>query len=155
MFQTVICRYQQIGNSFVFTDHQNNQIQQISRYNYSRIDQIDIKTEIEVYSIPKALSTSANTSNSIIEQSNEFMSTLTMRKISVANGSIEIHLINPSISIPVREFSSCFVFTVKPPYSRHPSDFSKVSTIERLGLFKSKVFTKSRRVFYDMKGASE
>jgi Cu+-exporting ATPase len=37
--------------------------------------------------------------------------------------------------------------TVKPPYSGHPSDFSKVSTIERLGLFKSKVFTKSRRVF--------
>jgi hypothetical protein len=39
------------------------------------------------------------------------------------------------------------LFTVKPPYSGHPSDFSKVSTIERLGLSKSKVFTKSRRVF--------
>jgi hypothetical protein len=37
--------------------------------------------------------------------------------------------------------------TVKPLYSGHPSDFSKVSTIERLGLFKSNVFTKSRRVF--------
>jgi hypothetical protein len=98
----VICRYQQIGNSIVVTDHQNEKIQQIARYNNCRIDQIDVKTEMEVYSIPKALSPSANASNSIIEQSNELTSTLTMKKVSVSNGSIEIHLTNQSISLPVR-----------------------------------------------------
>jgi hypothetical protein len=102
MFHTVICQFQNIGNFIQLTNDQNQQLSQIARHHYCRIEKIDTKTEMKVYSIPNALSQTPNTLNSIIEQSNAFCSTLSMRKISVLNGSIEIHLTNQSTSITVR-----------------------------------------------------
>ncbi|CAF1449677.1 unnamed protein product [Rotaria sordida] len=100
MIQTIICKYQKIGNSILLNDDNNKQFYQIAKRNYCRIEKIEIKTEMNVYSIPKALSQTSNISNSIIQQSNEFTSSLSMKKISVLNGSIEIYLTNQSISIP-------------------------------------------------------
>lgn len=102
MFLLATSQFKKIGNSFILTNEQIKQLNQIARGNKCRIEKIDTKTEREVYSIPKTLSQSSNTSTFIIEQSNEFCSSLSMRKISVLNGSIEIYLTNQSTTIPVR-----------------------------------------------------
>ncbi|CAF1314178.1 unnamed protein product [Rotaria sordida] len=96
----IVCQYEQIGNSILLTDYDYRQLNRLVYVNYGRIDQIETKTIMKVYSIPKASSTTSNISNSLIQQSNEFFSSLSMRKISVLNGSIEIYLTNQSSSIP-------------------------------------------------------
>ncbi|CAF3609150.1 unnamed protein product [Rotaria socialis] len=100
MIQIVTCQFHKIGNSITLTNDNNKQLNRIARHNYCRIEKLETKTEMKVYSIPKALSPSVNISNSIMLQSNEFVSALSMRKMSVLNGSIEIYLTNQSDSIP-------------------------------------------------------
>ena len=62
---------------------------------------METQTSVEIYSIPKALSPASNVSSLIIEQSREFTARLSVRKIVVSNGSIEIHLIKQATLIPV------------------------------------------------------
>ncbi|CAF2751248.1 unnamed protein product [Rotaria sp. Silwood2] len=100
LIHRIICQYEQIGNSILLTDYDYRQLNRLVYVNYGRIDQIETKTIMKVYSIPKASSIISNISNSLIQQSNEFFSSLSMRKISVLNGSIEIYLTNQSSSMP-------------------------------------------------------
>ncbi|CAF2916335.1 unnamed protein product, partial [Rotaria sp. Silwood2] len=100
LIHRIICQYEQIGNSILLTDYDYRQLNRLVYANYGRIDQIETKTIMKVYSIPKASSIISNISNSLIQQSNEFFSSLSMRKISVLNGSIEIYLTNQSSSMP-------------------------------------------------------
>ncbi|CAF3806468.1 unnamed protein product [Rotaria sp. Silwood1] len=100
MIQPVIFQYMEIENSVQLTDDDIKKIRHIAEYNYCRIEKIDSKMEMKVYSIPKASSQLTNISSSIIQQSNEFISSLSMRKISVLNGSIEIYLTDQTRSIP-------------------------------------------------------
>lgn len=101
MFHTLICQYQTMGNSIVVSTQQHEQIQRLLTSSNCRIEKKETRTSMEVYSIPKALSSSSNTSNAIIEQSQDFSATLSVRKISIAHGSIEVHLTNRTKSIPV------------------------------------------------------
>lgn len=105
IFQTVNYRFEKIGNSFELTDDNNNQLNRIAQHNYCRIEKIETKSEMKIYPIPKALSQLPNMSSSIIQQSKKFYSSLSVRKISVLNGSIEIYLTDQTISIPVRFFN--------------------------------------------------
>ncbi|CAF3163530.1 unnamed protein product, partial [Rotaria sp. Silwood2] len=100
LIHRIVCQYEQIGNSILLTDYDYRQLNRLVYVNYGRIDQIETKTIMKVYSIPKASSIISNISNSLIQQSNEFFSSLSMRKISVLNGSIEIYLTNQSSSMP-------------------------------------------------------
>jgi hypothetical protein len=74
-----------MGNTNTLTDDERTEINQIARRNYCRIEKIDSQTDWIVCSIPKA-----------------FSSSVSMRKISILQSSIEIYLINPTTSIPVR-----------------------------------------------------
>ncbi|CAF1159377.1 unnamed protein product [Rotaria sordida] len=100
MIQPVIFQYKGIGNSVQLTDDDIKKVHHIAEYNYCRIEKIESKVEMKVYSIPKASSQLTNISSSIIQQSNEFISSLSMRKISVLNGSIEIYLTDQTRTIP-------------------------------------------------------
>lgn len=93
-----ICRFQQIDNSIVLTNEQRRKIYQIARNNHCQIETIEIKFDVEVYTIPNA-----PLSESQSDQSHSWMSA---RKISILNSSIEIYLTNQSNSIPVRFFFS-------------------------------------------------
>lgn len=101
IYENIICQYEKIGNSITLTDNHKNQLYKIAKYNYCRIEKLETKLDIKVYSIPKALSTTANVSSSIVQQSNELTSSLSIRQISVLKGSIEIYLRNTSDSISV------------------------------------------------------
>ncbi|CAF5101370.1 unnamed protein product, partial [Rotaria sp. Silwood1] len=100
MVQKTIFQYQKIGNSIELTDNHSDELKRIARQNYCRIEGIETKTGMKLYSIPKALSQSSNVSSSIVQNSNEFISSLSARKISIMNGSIEIYLTNQSNTIP-------------------------------------------------------
>ncbi|CAF3631775.1 unnamed protein product [Rotaria sp. Silwood1] len=97
--QTSTFQYQKLGDSLQITDENYKKLNQIAQYNYCRIEKIETKAEMKAYSVPKALSPTLNISSSIIEQSNEFISSLSMRKIAILNGSIEIYLANETSSI--------------------------------------------------------
>lgn len=101
MFHVLICQYHKIGDSFVLTTQQHEQMQKLVQSHHCRIEKIQTRTSTEVYSIPKALSLVSNPSNSIIDQSQQFSARMSVRKIAVANGSIEIHLVNQIRSILV------------------------------------------------------
>ena len=74
---------------------------EIAKRHYCRIVEIEAKLDTKIYSIPKALSPTSSASTLIMQQSNEFYSSLSMRRIVVLNGSIEIYLTNQSSSISV------------------------------------------------------
>ncbi|CAF1189241.1 unnamed protein product [Rotaria sp. Silwood1] len=97
--QTSTFQYQKLGDSLQITDENYKKLNQIAQYNYCQIEKIETKAEMKAYSVPKALSPTLNISSSIIEQSNEFISSLSMRKIAILNGSIEIYLANETSSI--------------------------------------------------------
>lgn len=101
MFHVLICQYHKMGDSFVLTTEQHEQIEKLVRSYYCRVEKMETKSSVEIYPIPKALSLVSNASNSVIEQSQQFSARLSVRKIAVANGSIEIHLIKQVKSIPV------------------------------------------------------
>ena len=101
MFRTFICQYQKIGDAIILSAQQHEQIQRLIASFNCRIEKKETKTSMEVYSIPKALSSSVNTANSITEQSQEFSATLSVRKLTVSHGSIEIYLTNQVTTIPV------------------------------------------------------
>jgi hypothetical protein len=102
IFNSTVCRYRKMGDSIILTDDQHLQIMSIAKKNYCRIDKIDNQTDWVICSIPKAFQSSANTSSLVIQQLNEFCSSLSMKKISTSHGSIEIYLASQTISIPVR-----------------------------------------------------
>jgi hypothetical protein len=91
-----------MGNTNTLTDDERTEINQIARRNYCRIEKIDSQTDWIVCSIPKAFSSSVPASNLAIQRSSELCASLSMRKISILQSSIEIYLINPTTSIPVR-----------------------------------------------------
>ena len=102
IFYSTVCRFRKMGNTITLTDDDRTQINQIARRNYCRIEKIDSQTDWIVCSIPQAFSSSAATSKLAIQRSNELCSSLSMKKISILQSSIEIYLTNKITSIPVR-----------------------------------------------------
>jgi len=107
--QTTICIIQKIGNSIPSMDEHITKLNEIARRYYCNIEKVDTKIEMQVHSVPKALEKTAVSSKQMIEQSNAFCSSMHIRKISVLNGSIELHTDDHSRSPSVRKyvFLSC------------------------------------------------
>ncbi|CAF1342365.1 unnamed protein product [Didymodactylos carnosus] len=82
-----------IEHNLTLADKEKSQLEYIAQKHNCKIVKIEIKTKRKICTIPKALTTSTipSTSKLIIEQSNTFCSSFSMRKASVLNGSIEIH----------------------------------------------------------------
>ena len=58
---------------------------------------------MQVLPVPKALTKTTSTSKVLVEQANAFQLQLSVRKISVLNGSIEIHTVDHTTASPVRK----------------------------------------------------
>ena len=101
IFYSTVCRFRKMGHDITFTDDQCTHIYQIARRNYCRLEKIENQTDWIVCSIPRAISSSATTSNLTLKHSNELCSRLSMRKISILQSSIEIYLTQETTSIPV------------------------------------------------------
>jgi hypothetical protein len=95
--QSAICLIQKIGKNILLTDEDNSQLNKIATRNNCRIETIHSKNEIQVFTIPKSLTETSIPSKLIIEQSNQFSSSFTVSKISLSNGSIQIHKTDYSI----------------------------------------------------------
>jgi hypothetical protein len=92
-----------IGDHSFLTDEDNVQLTQIVKKYGCRIEKIDSKVHIQTIQIPKALTKSSVASNVLIEQSNQFSSSLSVRQLSLPNGSIEIHRANQSTCLAVSD----------------------------------------------------
>ncbi|CAF1193584.1 unnamed protein product [Adineta steineri] len=82
-----------IGNSCLFNTKKQLELEHVARKTNCQIDRIGIQTENELLKLPKARTTLTiqSTSKYIIEESNRFLSTLTMvKKLPISNGAIEI-----------------------------------------------------------------
>ncbi len=102
--QNAVCVIQKIGHSTSSIDEEMIvQLNQIARRHYCRIEKTESKIEMQVHSVPKALAKTSLSSKNTIEQSNLFCSSLSVRKISILNGSIEIHTAAHPTSLLVRE----------------------------------------------------
>ena len=97
-----------IGSVIALTDEQHEQLNQIARKNYCRIEKIDRQTDWIVCSIPKALSFTVPKSNLLIERSNELCSSITMKKMAISRSTIEIYLEDQNVSLLVRQSFSSF-----------------------------------------------
>jgi hypothetical protein len=80
--QTAVFIIRKIGDHSFLTDEDNVQLTQIVKKYGCRIEKIDSKVHIQTIQIPKALTKSLVTSNVLIEQSNQFSSSLSVRHIS-------------------------------------------------------------------------
>ena len=85
-------------------DEQITKLNEIARRYYCNIEKIESKIEMQVHSVPKALAKTAVSSKQMIEQSNTFCSSMYIRKISVLNGSIELHTDDHCRSPSVRKY---------------------------------------------------
>ena len=106
---------QNIGSSVLLNDEKIAQIDQIARQHYCRIERVESKSEMQVLPVPKALTKTTSTSKVLVEQSNAFQPQLSIRKISIRNGSIEIHLVDHVTVPPVREkvfFSDKYILSI-------------------------------------------
>lgn len=69
------------------------------------IEKIDSKVQMQTIQIPKALTKNSVVSSVLIEQSRQFLSSLSVRKLSTSNGSIEIHRSNRSTCLAISDVS--------------------------------------------------
>jgi hypothetical protein len=99
--QTVVFVIQKIDNTTSLTDEENVALNKIAKQHNCRIENVESKHEMQVYSIPKALAETMFTSALIVEQSKTFCATSSMRKLSVLHGSIEVYTADQSRSIMV------------------------------------------------------
>ncbi|CAF4260209.1 unnamed protein product [Rotaria sp. Silwood2] len=95
--QTIICSIQMIENSLSLIDDNNSQLNEIAKNYCCRIERIESKAEMQVFPIPKALTKTSSTPSLTIRQSDAFCSSLSVKKISVLNGSVEIYTADYSL----------------------------------------------------------
>ncbi|UJR11256.1 hypothetical protein I4U23_015438 [Adineta vaga] len=99
--ETVICTIKTIDNSALLSDENKAQLDRISTQYSCRIERVVSKTELQIFRIPKAVSNATSPiSNTMLEQSNQFCSSLSLRAISTSNISIQIHKNDPSVVWP-------------------------------------------------------
>ncbi|CAF1351161.1 unnamed protein product [Rotaria magnacalcarata] len=90
--QTAICTMQTIESLTALSDDDNVKLNEIAKKYCCSIERIESNVETEIHRIPKALTNTSSTPSLIIQKSNKFCSSLSVRKISVSNGSIEIYV---------------------------------------------------------------
>lgn len=102
LLYSTVCRFCKLSTTITLTDDERTQLYCLARKNYCRIDKINVETDWIVCSIPKAFPPSAVTSSLVVQRSKEFSSSLSMKKISLLESSIEIYLTEQTTFVPVR-----------------------------------------------------
>jgi hypothetical protein len=111
IFQTATIIFQCIENACMLTTNENLKLEQITRKYNCQIEKVDIQTKNEIVKLPKARTTSTtqSTSKFIIQESNRFVTTLTMlKRLSTSIGGIEIHKTNNSTAPTVSSLKNHF-----------------------------------------------
>ncbi|CAF1085138.1 unnamed protein product [Rotaria sp. Silwood1] len=98
IYQSTTFTIQKLENSVCLTDDDSARLNEIAKKHCCRIERIESNVEMQIHPIPKALITTSATSSLFIQQSNTFCSSLSVKKMSVLNGSIEVY--TPDYSMP-------------------------------------------------------
>ncbi|CAF3303678.1 unnamed protein product [Rotaria socialis] len=98
---TTTCIIQTMENSISLTDDEKTQLIEIAKRYYCSIERIESNTEVQICSIPIALTKTSSTSTAMIQQSKAFCSSLSVKKISVLNSSIEVYTADHSMPLLV------------------------------------------------------
>lgn len=89
IFQTANLNFQHIENAFTLTEQDQLQLKVLAQNYNCVIDKIGIETKQQPILLP--VGRNASTSKHIIEESNQFFSSLSIqRKLSISNNTIEI-----------------------------------------------------------------